>query len=248
MPNLPTHINFAIETASILDNANLEEYLGYFLVGSTSPDIRVITRRRREYYHFTDIDFEDVGTGVRGMFDQHPELQNQTDLNGPTRAFIAGYITHLLVDESYISDIFRPYFGNREVFQDSTTGLLHDRALQLDMDRQVWQKVATIILDLEFLPERVDVAFLAPDSLSQWRDWVFEVVVNGFSWDRLRFMAKRIAAGDKQHPVNQLVDDFLSHMPNSLDEIYEIVPYDVVSDFKTKTVTALLEPINGYLT
>lgn len=236
-----------MQTAEILGHPNLEAHLGYFLVGATSPDIRVITRQSREQYHFTDLDFQDVGSGVRGMFGAHPELQELDGLDGPTRAFVAGYITHLLLDETYIFNLFRPYFGNQDVVEDATTGRMLDRALQLDLDREVWQQVGGVLEDIEFVPERVQVGFLELEPLSKWRDWVFEVVTRGFTWDRLRYMARRIAASDDEHPATDLVDDFLNQIPQSLNQIYDVVPRDAVADFKAKAVDSLVNAVGDYL-
>ena len=66
MPNLATHIDLARRTAERLDHPVLEANLGCFLLGSTSPDIRVITRCGRETYHFATLDFESVGAGMDG--------------------------------------------------------------------------------------------------------------------------------------------------------------------------------------
>ena len=247
MPNLPAHISLAMQTADVLQHPNLEAHLGYYLLGSTSPDIRVITRQSRELYHFTDLEFQHVGTGVAGMFAAHPELRDIGGLDGPTRAFVAGYITHLLADETYIFHLFRPYFGNRDVFEDATTGRLLDRALQLDLDREVWQRVGRWLENIEFAPERVHVDFLELGSLSKWRDWVFEVVNRGFTWDRLRFMARRIAAGDEEHPAIELVDEFLDRIPESLERIYDAVPREKVDDFKTRAVDSLVNAVGEYL-
>ena len=247
MPNLPAHIHLAMQTADVLGHPDLDAYLGYYLLGSTSPDIRVITRQRREQYHFTDLDFQHVGTGVRGMFGAHPELREPGGLDGPTRAFVAGYITHLMADETYIFELFRPYFGNQNVFEDATTGRLLDRALQLDLDREVWQRVGGLLEGIEFAPEQVHVGFLELEPLSRWRDWVFEVVTRGFTWERLRFMALRIAAGDDEHPAVELVDDFLDRLPHSLEQIYDAVPREKVDDFKTQAVESLVKAVGEYL-
>ena len=118
LPNLPAHIDLANRAASRLGHPTLDGNLGYFLHGSTSPDIRVITRGRREEYHFAPLDFQDVGTGVKGMFDSHPQLGSSADHDGPTQAFVAGYITHLIADETWIVSMYRPFFGNPMVFED----------------------------------------------------------------------------------------------------------------------------------
>lgn len=247
MPNLPAHISLAMQTAEVLRHPNLETHLGYFLMGSTSPDIRVITRKRRELYHFTDLDFQQVGAGVQGMFGSHPELGELDGLDGPTKAFVAGYMTHLLVDETYILNLFRPYFGNAEVFEDAAAGRMLDRALQLDLDRGVWDRVGGLLEGIDFTPEQVQVGFLEPEALARWRDWVFEVVARGFTWDRLRFMARRIVVEGDERPADELVDSFLDRIPQSVDEIYDAVPRERVEDFKADAVRSMVTAVGDYL-
>ena len=136
MPNLRAHIDIAHRAAERLAHPTLDANMGCFLFGSTSPDIRVITRRGREVYHFAELDFEALGSGIEGLFSAHPGLKRTGEHNEQTVAFVCGYLTHLIVDESWIVDMYRPYFGNREVFGDSAKGNVYDRALQLELDRQ----------------------------------------------------------------------------------------------------------------
>ena len=96
-----------------------------------SPDIRIITRGKRDDTHFVPLDFEREGDGIEGLFHSHPNLAQASDLNEPTKAFIVGFASHLFTDELWILNLYRPYFGNREVFEDKLRGNLMDRALQL---------------------------------------------------------------------------------------------------------------------
>ena len=122
MPNLPTHIQLAVSAADRMRHTDLDSNLGYFYLGSTSPDIRALTKRARSEYHFVELDFETIGTGVNAMFAAHPELMDAAEHDGPMRAFIAGYIAHLMADESYIVKMFRPYFGDPARFRDRRHG------------------------------------------------------------------------------------------------------------------------------
>ena len=75
MPNPPVHINLARQAAAVLRHDVIDANMGYYLLGSTSPDIRVITRKDRACYHFARLDFDEIGTGINGLFHNHPELQ-----------------------------------------------------------------------------------------------------------------------------------------------------------------------------
>jgi hypothetical protein len=247
VPNLPAHIALAHQAAQSLGHPTLEANMGQFLLGSTSPDIRIITRRRREEYHFAPLDFEAIGAGIRGLFDAHPRLLPSSSQNGPTQAFIAGYITHIIADELWIVQMYRPYFGNRTVFQDEAVGNVMDRALQLELDRQSWQTVEARLPLVDAAADGVDVDFIPPGTLAEWRRWVAEFVGRGFSWERLRFMGRRIAAGDEGHPANRVVAEFLQGMPSSLERLYDVVPRDNLSDFKARAIEALTQAVGDYL-
>ena len=247
MPNLPAHIDLAHQAARRLEHPTLDDNLGYFLHGSTSPDIRVITRGRREEYHFASLDFQDVGAGVEGMFDSHPQLMSSGDHDEPTQAFVAGYITHLIADETWIVDMYRPFFGNPMVFEDRVLGNVMDRALQLELDRQAWDTVNDTKSTLEGATGGISIGIMSSEILDDWREWVLSHIERGFSWDRLRFMAGRIAAGDETHPAYRVADEFVSSMPESLERLHRSVSRTDMTNYKERTVEALVRAIGDYL-
>ena len=247
MPNLPVHIDFAYRTAERMGHPALDSYVGYFLLGSTTPDIRAITRGRREQYHFAPLSFRDVGTGAKGLFDAHPNLLSPSECKGPTRAFVAGYITHLVLDEAWIVEIYRPYFGNPQVFQDEVVGKVMDRALQLELDRLSQEGMESATPLLSQAADGIDVGFISKETLAQWRQWVLRFVEREFTWERLRFMARRIAAGDDEHPAHQVADEFLRNMPASLDDLFQYVSRDDLARFRKRSADHLTHAVGDYL-
>lgn len=247
MPNLPTHIQLATLAASRLRHPDIESHRGYFALGATAPDIRALTKRARSEYHFVELDFETIGTGVKTMFAAYPELMNAAERDGPTRAFMAGYITHLMADESYIVRMFRPYFGIDGVFEDKELAKVLDRAMQLDFDRRVWEDARLAIAGTEIEPSSVSVRFLPVSDLEMWKEWVFRVVDGGFSWERLRFMARRISAGDETHPAFAHTERFLESVDGSLAALRESVPQSAVDEFTETAIDTLTEALKGYL-
>ena len=270
MPNLPAHIDLARQAAELLGHSVLEAHLGSYLLGCTAPDVRALTRGTREQYHFATLEFRSVGDGIDGLFEAHPELKSLAVVNGPTKAFMAGYITHLVLDESWIMEFFRPYFGNQEVYEDEVIGLVLDRALQLELDRLSFGDVRMDPLlnpppageEVGPLPPpgevrgsaliaqangHVEVPFLPYGTLIEWRDFVLETVGRGFSWDRLRFMARRISRGDEAHSAHRVADEFLDGMLASLDAMFEHVSRDDLSDFRSRAVEQMAQVVGDYL-
>ena len=247
MPNLRAHIDLAHRAAERLAHPTLDGNMGFFLFGSTSPDIRVITRRRREVYHFAELDFESLGSGIEGLFSAYPGLKRTGEHNEQTVAFVCGYLTHLIVDESWIVDMYRAYFGNREVFRDSAKGHVYDRALQLELDRQSTRPPDAADLLSRMPVEDIEVGFIPTDTLSDWRDWVVSGLNREFTWERLRFMAGRISRGDESHPAHTMADEFVRGVPEGLASLYDHVPEESLDGYRERSVDALVKTIEEYL-
>ena len=107
MPNLPKHIQLAKLSSSKINLHIISKNIGYFLLGSTSPDMHVISKENREQYHFSTLSVNKIGTGVENILIKYPELKNIREQNSETQAFFAGYISHLIADEMWINKIFR---------------------------------------------------------------------------------------------------------------------------------------------
>ena len=116
MPNLPTHIHFSYQSIGKYNGLDLNNNLAIYLFGATAPDIRVITKQDRSVYHFVQLDFDRVGDGIRNMKNLHPLLDNLNTYDEHTRSFMAGYASHLILDETWITTMFRPFFSDTSLF------------------------------------------------------------------------------------------------------------------------------------
>ena len=87
----------------------------------------------------------------------------------------------------------------------------------LDFDRTVWDDVQRSIAGLDADPNNVHIRFLPREDLEQWKEWVSRVLSGGFSWERLRFMARRISAGDENHPAYAYAERFITSVDDSLE-------------------------------
>ncbi|HJO81672.1 MAG: zinc dependent phospholipase C family protein [SAR202 cluster bacterium] len=247
MPNLPSHIDLALQASKRLGWSELDDHVGYFAMGSTCPDIRAVTRQPRSESHFTDLDFEAVGTGVAGLFHAHPQLSGPAGKNGPTRAFLAGYLTHLIMDEAYVIHVYRPYFGNRDLIADPVAANMLDRALQIYIDKDIWESTQQVLRDMEYDAEAVDLPFLETDALKQWEEWVFRLVDRGFTFERLRNMTRRMVGDGDPQSADSFVAEFLRDIPASEQQLRVLVPDEVVACFKSSAVDSMVESIDEYL-
>ena len=112
MPQLGSHLHSAYVVADRLGSPTIDADRGAFFLGSTSPDIRVITRGARADTHFFDLDHYEAQDSVKRMFSEHPNLRFQADMDTSAASFMAGYITHLVLDE-----LFRSIFYNEKIIK-----------------------------------------------------------------------------------------------------------------------------------
>src|SRR3970040_21438 len=111
----------------------LDAERGNLYLGATAPDIRVITRWERGRTHFFDLHNFDEQSGVAGLFDAYPRLGQPGSLGPGTAAFVAGYVTHLVMDELWINTIYRPFFGQRSPLGGDLRAHIMDRACQFSL-------------------------------------------------------------------------------------------------------------------
>lgn len=244
------HIYLANQVAEQLDRSSVYDHLGSYFLGSTTPDIRAMTGWPREQTHFAPLSVEEVGTGARTMFRMHPELSQ--DITPATKAFLAGYVSHLAADEVWITSVFRPHFDtaleHSRVTDDEVEANIWDRALQLDMDRQTLPQLNGETNPQEVLAcsdQDVSVSFLEEGILTEWKDWVGRFMGWEFTWDRLKRALNRLYRDDED--VQRTVERFLEGMPRSLEQVYEKVPEGEVSAYQHRALAATISQVREFV-
>ena len=247
MPNLPTHLSLASRAAHRMAHPVIDKHLGSFLLGSASPDIRIMTKWKRDQTHFAPLDIDHIGAGVEGLFLTHPGLADSSKSNDATKVFLSGYFNHLVADETWILEIYRSYFGDQPS-AGQVQANIWDRALQLDMDRAAreglgdMEQVRALLNGSE---SDVDVGFISPETLGQWRQWVTDFTTWDFTWDRLRFAARRMYQDNTD--AMGIVEEFLECVPSSLERLYDEVPPEKIADYREKVIGESVRLIKEYL-
>ena len=248
MPNLPTHLSLALQTARRMTDPGIDRYLGRFLLGSTCPDIRIMTKSKRDQTHFAPLAIERVGTGVDGLLQANPHLADSDGVNDETRVFLSGYFTHLVADESWILDIYIPYLDGHRLHPDQVQANICDRALQLDMDRVAkkelgdGEQVGSLLRSSE---DDVNTGFIDAETLARWREWVTEFITWEFDWERLRFATSRMYPNDPG--AVEMVEEFLRSMPSSLERAYSRIPGETMTAYRENVVEKSIRLIKEYL-
>lgn len=194
MPPIFLHMAVARDVSQALPAAARPSEQGTYLFGATTPDIRVLARWDRAQTHYFDLDRLQHQDSVGEFFAAHPELSDAGRLDAAAIAFVSGYISHLALDETWIEDIYRPYFGQLSALGGDLAANTMDRILQYELDRQRREDpeaTAEIRAALELSSLSLDVGFLDSETLRRWHEIAVEQTRHPPDWDRFRYTASR---------------------------------------------------------
>ena len=248
MPSLGSHLLRAYRVAERLGLPEIEADRGAFLLGSTAPDIRVITRRDREETHFfalTDLSDQD---SVARMFRENPSLAMPSGLDAATTAFVAGYLTHLVLDETFIREIYRPHFGALSDIDEDPKSNVLDRALQYELDRrdrEAVEAMGKIRGDLEASGPVTGIPFIEDEYLVEWVTVSADVAAQPPDYSRFRRMMSRHLAMAGYDEAT--IEDACERPMELVDEAFGIVPPDRLERFWRDADEAMTERVRKYL-
>ena len=249
MPHPVLHLSLAKSLADELNLADIDADRGAYYLGSTAPDMRRVARLDRSKTHFFRLDNFEHQDSVREMFAAHPELGDRGNLNTPTAAFLAGYMTHLVLDEGWISEVYRPLFGERSDLGGSQHANVLDRIIQFEMDRQKREDCETLTTIREaVLATSLDltVGFLEMDSLYRWRDINLDFLQVPPTWERFRSIASMLLS-DYGITTTEQVDALMEQIPSLLQEAVDHVGWQRIQAFVDTARKRSLTEIRGYL-
>jgi len=248
MPSLGSHLLRAYRVAERLGLPAIEADRGAFLLGSTAPDIRVLTRRDREETHFFTLSELSAQDSVERMFRENPGLAMPSGLEAATTAFMAGYLTHLVLDETFIGEIYRPHFGAlSEIDADPKSNVL-DRALQYELDRRDREATAemeAIRSDLVAAAPVTGIPFIEDQYLVEWVTVSADVAAQAPDYSRFqRMMTRHLAMAGYDEPT---IADACARPTELVDEAFGIVSADRIERFWRDADEAMTERVRKYL-
>lgn len=249
MPPIGLHMILGRELARELSHPAIEADRGAFYLGTSAPDINVLTRWERPRTHFFDLADYGEQDGVEGLFRGHPGLADPRRLNSSTAAFLAGYVSHLVVDEAWINDIYRPCFGRRSPLGGSALANVMDRLLQFELYRreQVNSDISDEIRsDLLRSALEIEVDLIDDATLRRWRDIAVEVLEHPADWQRFGLIASRFLKTYGVETAAQF-QAFLKDVPELLRRTERHVTAERVERFLENSRLRSLEAIREYL-
>lgn len=224
MPSLGSHLLRACLVAERLRLPEIEADRGAYYLGATAPDIRVITRLDRRVTHFYELDEYEQQDSVARMFEENPSLAQPAGLDAATVAFMAGYQTHLVLDECYIERVYRPEFGVFSPIADDPRRNVLDRALQYELDRrdrEDREAMRRIHQSLAVCRPVEGIPFIEDEHLVEWTSVAADVATQPPDYSRFRRMMVRhlAGAGLSGEEIEECCDDPLGLVREAFERV-----------------------------
>jgi len=166
-----------------------------FLLGCIAPDAQTVTGQAREDTHFFHVPFRDAVPAARHLFDAYPALARPAALPRPQAVFLAGYMTHLALDELWIKDVFEPIFGSRAPWGMFVERLYLHNALRSHLDATDLRRLpVSAAATLRSARPRGFCPFITDETLLHWRDLIAEQLSPGQASRTVEVFAERMGA------------------------------------------------------
>jgi len=249
MPALALHAAVASRIADQLRHRALDVDAGSLYLGSTAPDIHILMGWERERTHFFDLRQLEEQSAVAAMFRAHPGLARPAELSPSTVAFVCGYISHLVMDEIWINDVYRPFFGRSSPMAGDTRADIMDRAVQYDLDRQARtdrRAMSRIVKELGHPAPDLEVGFIDASALGRWRELMAESLNHSPDWERFRFFGGRaLKAVGVDTPA--AFAEFVKTLPALVAEASDYLSRERLDAFLERSLNEGREAIKEYL-
>lgn len=142
-----------------------------FLLGNIAADARVSSNIMRADTHFYRYDEPMRDHPWRVMLADHPSLRHAHD--AAQRAFLAGYVAHLTVDEVWTQDMLRTQFLDRAWGPDDRFRFFMLHILLIRMDERDYAALENWQADTLLAAQPNNwLPFMTRDDLKAWRDFI----------------------------------------------------------------------------
>lgn len=173
-----------------------DEMLNYraeFLFGNIAPDVQVVSGQPRAETHFFDLPLhQNLLKPWELLWQTYPQLTIASNLKAEQRAFLIGYLCHLLADWQWIRQIFIPVFGLQNPWGTFQERLIWHNVLRAYLDQQIISSInPDIAVYLSGVNPRGWLPFVADLYLLQWRDQIARQLQPGQKIETIEIFASR---------------------------------------------------------
>lgn len=219
----------------------LEAGWGAFLLGSIAPDARVSSGLDRVQTHFFEYLPKVDPPAVVAMLAQHPDLK-RTAIDDNTRAaFVAGYASHLAMDELWCTDMLFP------VFFESDWGTRPEKFLALHGVLAVLDRRDRGLLPDAYYTQLSQAAprgwlpFIDDAALGVWRNTIADQLAPGARSLTLEVLANR---------MSMPLAEFTAFVDDEADikrRVWANVPRERLTGVESAMYDAARDAVIGYL-
>ena len=249
MPPICLHLGIAEEAIERLHHPVVDGNRGSYYLGSTAPDIRFFIGAGREETHFLPLESGEGKSGVKLMFQAHPELIEEADLNAATKSFVAGYLSHLVTDEAWIHQIYRPFFGKSSPEGGNPMANLLDRVLQFELDRSERlnnKDMSVIRTELNGSADGVAVSFINASKLKRWGEFVFMATTRKSNWEDFRHFAEKYLIW-MRYIAPEEQETFFASFDERREQVLRMVPREQLQAFREQSIVNSVKAAKEYL-
>lgn len=243
MPTPFTHLEIA---QRLLDDpqlspavrAELNAERGAFLLGGVAADARVNAGTARADTHFYQYGAPIERPPHEIMLDAHPHLRTPAD--AAHRAFVAGYVAHLAVDEHWTTNMTYPHFALRE-WRDQQERYYMLHIILIHMDErdynrlEAWQAPALRRAEPSgWLP------FMGDDVLRSWRDLIYEQICDDGDSRTLTIFGGRI--GKTPDQMRRILDS-----PTAIQtRLWQYIPRQLLAEVEAGMYAYARDMVRAY--
>ncbi len=231
MPTPFTHLRFAEEILGLAGLPQPAHEALYaekpaFLLGCVAPDAQTVSGQPREATHFFYVPLRDSVPAFRHLFDAYPALAQAAELPRAQAACLAGYLTHLALDEFWVRDVFEPIFGPRADWGTFIERLYLHNALRSHLDASDRKMLpASTAATLSSVRPHDLCPFISDETLLHWRDLIAEQLSPGQAGRTVEVFAERMGADPRAFAAllaspEQMRRRVFSRLPDGLLERY----------------------------
>lgn len=207
--------------------AHLNTERGAFLFGTIAPDVQSVSEQTREATHFFAMPPTNDQPAPQIMLAAYPTLAHADQLAPLQAAFIAGYLSHLALDELWIADVFGPYFGLRAEWGAFHERLLAHNILRTWLDQRDQSHLnGNLSATLAQVEPHSWLPFVTDDHLRAWRDEIVAELQPGATIRTVEVFAERLHVPPAElrrvlESPDQMQQRVFSHVPlGRVDQFY----------------------------
>jgi hypothetical protein len=207
---LPTPVQHLVIAEKILASSALPDAIrtqicqnkavcGAFFLGHIAPDVQVVSGQSRESTHFFALPPINQRPAYEIMLAKYPNLVDLQGTSPAQLAFTIGYISHLMLDECWVREVFFPVFGPDQIWGDRRERFLLHNVLRTWLDQHDLPKLREGIDNwLRYAHPNGWLPFVEDRFLRQWRDLVADQFAPGAGMRTVEIFAKRSRIPDAE--------------------------------------------------